>query len=105
MSSSSSEEHNYYSGDEVDFGDEPALPDTSKFSYISEEEMQMYISAMVLPSGEITTTEGISSFILNYFPIELDKCFIVSSECVTPRFHEYGDVTATYIRKLSLIHI
>jgi len=37
--SSSSEEHNYYSGDEVDFGNEPTLPDTSKFSHISEEEM------------------------------------------------------------------
>ena len=37
--SSSSEEHSYYSGDEVNFGDEPTLPDTSKFSHISEEEM------------------------------------------------------------------
>ena len=40
LSSSSSEEHGYYSGEEVDFGDEPALPDTSKFSHISEEEIQ-----------------------------------------------------------------
>ena len=38
VSSLSSEEHNYCSGDEVDFGDELALPDTNKFSYISEEE-------------------------------------------------------------------
>ena len=40
LSSSSSEEHGYYSGEEVYFGDEPALPDTSKFSHISEEEIQ-----------------------------------------------------------------
>ena len=39
LSSSSSEEHEYYSGEEVDFGDEPALSDTSKFSHISEEEI------------------------------------------------------------------
>ena len=57
--SSSSDEHEYYSGREVNFGDEPALPDTSKFSYISEEEMQVYVPAMVPPSGEIATTEGI----------------------------------------------
>jgi len=43
--------------------------------------MQVYVLAMVPPSGEITTTEGISSISLNYFPIKLDKCFNVSSEC------------------------
>ena len=42
LSSLSSEEHEYYSGEEVDFGDEPTLPDTRKFSHISEEEMQGY---------------------------------------------------------------
>ena len=47
LSSSSSEEHGYYSGKEVDFGDEPALPDTSKFSHISEEEIQGYVPMMV----------------------------------------------------------
>jgi len=73
--SSSSEEHSYYSGDEVDFGDEPTLPDTSKFSHISEEEMQTYVPAMVLPSVEVTTTEGIPSIPLNYFPVELGRCF------------------------------
>ena len=61
MSSSSSEEHGDYSGDEVDFGDEPALPDTSKFLHISQEEMQVDVPVMVLPSGEVTTTENISS--------------------------------------------
>ena len=34
LSSSSSEEHGYYSGEEVNFNDEPALPDISKFSHI-----------------------------------------------------------------------
>ena len=75
VSSSSSEEHGDYSGDEVDFGDEPVLSDASKFSHISEEEMQVDVLTMVPPSGEVTTTEGISSFPLNYYPIELDKIF------------------------------
>ena len=60
VSSSSSEEHSDYSGDEVDFGDEPALLDTLKFSHIFEEEMQVDVLAMVPPLGEVTTTEGIS---------------------------------------------
>ena len=59
--SSSSEEHVDLSWDELDFGDEPAPPDTSKFTHIFEEEMQVDIPAMVPPSGEVTTTEGISS--------------------------------------------
>ena len=79
-SSSLSEEHSYYSGDEVDFGDKLALPETSKFSHISKEEMQVYIPAMVPPSGEVTTTEGISSIPLNYFPLEFGKCFNTSFE-------------------------
>ena len=66
VSSSSSEEHSDYSGDEVDFDDEPALPDTIMFSHISEEKMQMDVPAMVPPSGEVSTTEGISSIPLNY---------------------------------------
>jgi len=73
VSSSSSEDHYYHSGDEIDFGDEPALPDTSKFLYILEEEMQVYVPAMVPPSGKVTTTEDISSIPLNYFPVELGK--------------------------------
>jgi len=80
LSSSSSEEHEYYSCEEVDFGDEPALPDTSKFSHISEEEMQVYVPAMVLPTGEIATAEGISSILLNCFSIRLGKCFNIFFE-------------------------
>ena len=73
--SSSSEEHGYYSGKEVDFGDKPALPDTSKFSHISEEETQAYILAIVSSSGEVTTAEDIFSILLNYFPIKLGRYF------------------------------
>ena len=80
VSSSSSEEHIDYLGDEVDFGDELALPDTSKFLYILEEEMQVYVLAMVPQSGEVTTNEGISSIPLNYFPMELGKYFNTSFE-------------------------
>ena len=57
VSSSSFEEHGYYSGGKVDFSDEPSLPDTSKFSHISEEEMQAYVPMMVLLLGEVTTAE------------------------------------------------
>ena len=78
LSSSSSEEHEYYSGEEVDFGDEPALPDTSKFSHISEKEMQGYVPAMVPPTTEIAITKGISFILLNYFSIKLGKCFNIS---------------------------
>jgi len=80
VSSSSSEEHSDYSGDEVDFGDEPAFPDTSKFSQIFEEKMQVDVPTMVPPSREITATEGISSIPLNYYPIELGKGLNTSFE-------------------------
>ena len=80
MSSSSSEEHEYYSGKEVDFGHELTLPDTSKFSHIFEEEMQVYVPAMVPPSGEIATAEGISSILLNCFSIKLGRFFNISFE-------------------------
>jgi len=75
MLSSSSEEYEYYSGEEVNFGDEPALPDTSKFSHILEEEMQGYVPAMAPPTVEIATTEGISFTLLNWFSIKLGQCF------------------------------
>ena len=80
MSSSSSEEHEYYSGEKADIGDEPALPDTSKFSHISEEELQVYVPAIVPPTGEIATAEGISSILLNCFSISLRKYFNISFE-------------------------
>jgi len=87
VSSSSSEEHDYYSSEKVDFGDELALHDTDKFSHISEEEMQAYVPAMVPSSGEVTTSEGISSIFLNISPIELGRYFnpsfeFLSHECV-----------------------
>ena len=80
VSSSSSEEHEYYSGEEVNFGDEPALLDTSKFSHIPEEEMQVYVSMMVPPLGEVTTIEGISSILFNCFSIKLGRYFNISFE-------------------------
>jgi len=69
LSSSSSEEHGYYSGDEVDFGDEPALPDTSKFLHISEEEIQGCDPMMVLPIATIAAAEGTLLVFLNRFPL------------------------------------
>ena len=75
MSSSSSEEHVDYSVNEVDFGGEPTLPDTSKHSHIFVEEMQVDVPAMVPSPGEVATIEGISSIPLNYYSIDLDKCF------------------------------
>ena len=71
LSSSSFEEHGYYSGEEVDFGNEPALPDTSKFSHISEEEIQGYVPSMVSLIAGIATTESISFVLLNWFFIKL----------------------------------
>jgi len=71
LSSSSSEEHGYYSVEEVNFDDEPALPDTNKFSHISEEEIQGYVPVMVSPIARIAVTEGISFVLLNWFFIKL----------------------------------
>jgi len=65
LSSSSSKEHGYYSGEEVNFGDEPALPDTSKFSHISEEEIQGYVPVTVSSIARIAATEGIFFVLLN----------------------------------------
>jgi len=69
LSSSSFGEHEYYSGDEVDFGDEPALPDTSKFSHISEEEIQGCDPVTVSPIATIAAAEGILLVFLNQLPL------------------------------------
>ena len=42
--------------------------------------MQAYVPAMVPPSGEVTTAEGISSILFDYFSIELGRCFNPSFE-------------------------
>jgi len=79
--SSSSEEHVDLSGDELDFDNEPAPPDTGKFTHIFEEEMQVDVPVMVPPLGEVVTTKGSSSIFLNYYSIDLDKrCFKASFE-------------------------
>ena len=72
LSSFSSEEYGYFSGEEVNFGDEHALPDTSKFSHISEKEIQGYVPVMVSPIAGIVATEGISFVLLNCFSIMLE---------------------------------
>jgi len=71
-------EHEYYSDEEVDFGDEPTLPDTGKFSHISEEEMQGDVLAMVSPTWEIATAEGIPFILHNCFSIRLGTSFNIS---------------------------
>jgi len=71
LSSSSFEKYEYYSDEEVDFGDKPALPDTSKFSHISEKKIQGYVTTMVSPTAEIATTEGIFFVLLCCFSIRL----------------------------------
>jgi len=38
----------------------------------------VYVPAMVPPSGEVTITEGNFSIPLNYFPVELGRCFNTS---------------------------
>ena len=64
LSSSSSKEEEYDSGDEVDFGDEPALPDSSKFSHISEEEMHGCDPVVVSPMATIAAAEGTLAILL-----------------------------------------
>ena len=76
MSSSWSEEQVDFLGDDYDFSGQLAPLDTSKYSHIFEEEMQVDVPATALPSGEITTTEGISSIPLDYYFIGFGKhCF------------------------------
>jgi len=67
LSSSSFREHEYYSGDEVDFGDEPALSDPSKFSHISEEEIQVCDPVTVSPIATIAAAEGTLVVFLTLF--------------------------------------
>ena len=59
--SSSSKEHVDYKGDKLDSGDEPAPPNTSKLSHISEEEMRVDVLETSLPLEGTATVEGISS--------------------------------------------
>ena len=61
VSSSSFEEHVDYLGDELGFSDELVPSDTTKHSHIFKEEIQVDVPVTVPPSGEVTTTEGISS--------------------------------------------
>jgi len=49
-------------GDDHNIGSEPAYHDASKFSHMTEEEMQVAAPETELPSREAATTEGIFSF-------------------------------------------
>jgi len=64
LSSSSSEEEGYDSGDEVDFNDEPVLPDPSKFSHISEEETYRCDPVTASPPAAVASAEGIFLVVL-----------------------------------------
>ena len=68
LSSSSSGEDGYDSGDKVDFGDEPAPLDPSKFSHISEEEIHRCDPVTVSPVAPIATVEGTFIILLTRFP-------------------------------------
>jgi len=68
LSSSSSGEHEYSSGEEVNFGDEPTLPDPSKFSHISEEEIHGCDPVTASPLAAIAPAEGTLFAFLTRFP-------------------------------------
>ena len=53
----------------LDFGDEHALPDTSKFSHISEEEIQGCYPVTVSPIATIAAAEGTLLVFLNRLPL------------------------------------
>ena len=73
LSSSLSEAHGYYSGEEIDFGDEPALPDTSKFSHILEEKIQGCDPVTVSLIAMIAAAEGTLLVFLNRLLLKLGK--------------------------------
>ena len=62
--SSSSGEDRYDSGDEVDFGDELAPLDPSKFSHISEEEIYGCDPVTASPPAAVASAEGTLSTVL-----------------------------------------
>ena len=47
------------------------LPDTSKFSHTSEEEIPGYVHAIVSLIARIAATEGISFVLLNWFSVKI----------------------------------
>jgi len=69
-----------YSRDDIDFDDEPPPPDTSKFSHLAVEEMEVTSpTEMVLSFAEIPSTEGNfwlrSTFFAHHVDIFLMLCF------------------------------
>ena len=58
VSSPPSNEEVDYSGDDFNFGDKPPPPDTSKFSHLTIEEIEVTsLTETVLPPAEIASTE------------------------------------------------
>ena len=84
LSSSSSGEDEYDSGDEVDFGDEPALPDPSKFSHISEEEIYRCDLVTTLSLAATAPAEGTLIVLLTRFP------FLTREQVLTFSFYAAG---------------
>ena len=75
-SSSSSEKLDYSGNDDVDRDTVYLSPNTSKYSYLAEEEMQVATPKIELPFGETSTIEGILfytshrlSFFRHYFDL------------------------------------
>ena len=62
-SSSSSEKLEYLGDDDVDWDNVHSASDTSKYSRLAKEEMQVAILKIELPFGETSTTEGILSYL------------------------------------------
>ena len=63
--SSSSEKLNYSGDDNIDWDDVHSASDTSKYSHLTEEEMQIAAPGTEPASRETSTVEDILSF-LNY---------------------------------------
>ena len=61
ISSLSSSEKLDYSGDDIEWDNACPVPDTSKFSYLTEEEVQVAVSEKELPIEGTATTDGILS--------------------------------------------
>ena len=72
MSSSSSSEKLDYSGDnDADWDDVHSAPDTSKYSHLAKEEVQVAAPRIEPLSEETLTVEGILFFLNHHSPLFL----------------------------------
>ena len=87
MSSSSSSENLDYSGNDVDWDNVCPAPDTSKFSHLTKEDMQVAILGTEQPFREIATADGILyfpflAFLVKYIDIVLTPaCMTLCKGC------------------------